>query len=795
MNKNATNQVAPAQGSGANEKTAQNSSGISRSVFAVFFLVFFSSGVSALIYEITWTRRLTLVFGNTVYSVSTVLAAFMGGLALGSLLLGRFVDKRRDPIRIYGVLEIGIGATALLIPLALSAVNPAYQFLYNKVGFSSTLMSLTRFIINAGILIVPTTFMGATLPVMSKVIVRRIEKRGIGIGSLYSMNTFGAMVGCFLSGFVLLSYLGITRSEQVAATINICIGLIAFVLHRRIGDISTSEDGNTLAESPEEPIYGKGSLRLVLFIMGVSGALALAYEVLWVRILVLLLGSSIYSFSMILVVYLFGLTAGSLLSARFVDNSKRPLQIFGWLEVFIGLSVLAGFLFFQRLPFEAYALKVEPRHYLANNFLSTFAVVFPPTLMMGAIFPFAVSVYTRSLGSLGRQTGAVYAVNTIGAVVGSFAAGFILIPILGSKNSMMLLVLLSFAAGLSLFYLAMKKEGMNKLNWLAGAVVILPLAGFSMGNDLMEELSMKFLYDVPGDVVNFNEDATATVAVVETEGNYRFLVVNGVAMTVLCTETQLMAHLPIALSSGTEDVLTICFGMGSSFVSARRAGANVDFVELCPHVVEVFEYFQADPSMLEEPGVGKIIADGRNYTLLSDKTYDTIIIDPPPPPWSAGTVNLYTTEFYELCKKRLNREGIICQWLPTILSCFTEPQFKMLLRTFQEVFPHTTVWGSPNNYGAFLIGTPEKLEIDEESFMAYFDTPAIKDDLSLYSSTPVDGKYLLSLFALDEDAARSYAGSEPVMNDDNPWIEFPLFEAGPSAKIMEVETLAAESVE
>jgi spermidine synthase len=282
--------------------------------------------------------------------------------------------------------------------------------------------------------------------------------------------------------------------------------------------------------------------------------------------------------------------------------------------------------------------------------------------------------------------------------------------------------------------------------------------------------------------------------VVETESNYRFLAVNGVAMTVLCTETQLMAYLPMGLSpSPSNDVLNICFGMGTTVVSARKAGANVDFVELCPHVVEVFEYFQADPSMLEEPGVGKIIADGRNYVLLSDKTYDTIIIDPPPPPWSAGTVNLYTREFYELCKERLKPDGIICQWLPTIFSSFTEPQFKMLLRTFQEVFPHATVWSSPNNYGMFLIGTPEKLEIDEQSFRAYFDNPAIKEDLTLYSTTPVDGEYVLSLFVLDEDGVRNYTEDELVMDDDNPWIEFPLFAVGPSADIMDVELIANES--
>ncbi|GAB4333606.1 MAG: hypothetical protein Kow0099_05450 [Candidatus Abyssubacteria bacterium] len=776
---------------GTTEKPGSLSQGFLAGDLAVFFLLFFLSGACALIYEITWTRRLTLIFGNTVYSVSTVLVAFMGGLALGSIWFGGLVDKSRNHIRIYGFLEIGIGVSALLVPLVLGALDPGYRILYREIGSSPYWMSIARFVLSTAVLIVPTTMMGATLPVLSKVIVRRIEQRGLGIGTLYSINTLGAMTGCFLAGFVLLGWLGITPSERAAAVMNICIGLIAFSLQERLGPISPFE-GAKAEPISAEPIEHRYILRLVLLVLGVSGMLALAYEVLWTRILVFLLGSSIYSFSMILVVYLFGLTAGSLLSARLVDKSKRPLLAFGWLEVLIGVTAFGGFLLFRYLPFEEYVLTAEPFEYLARNFLCTVAIVLPPTLLMGATFPVAVRVYARSLGRLGKQTGTLYAVNTIGAVVGSFAAGFVLIPLLGSKNSLMLLVLLSLAVGILLLYLSMKSEGAPNLNWLAGALVALPMAGFPVGNDLMEELSMRFLEGLPGKVVAMNEDATAAVAVVELPNKFRFLAVNGVVMTLLCTETQLMAHLPVALSSEPpRNLLTICFGMGSTFVSARRVGLDVDFVELCPYVVDVFKYFQHDESLLNQPGVGKIIADGRNYVLLTDKRYDIIVVDPPPPPWSAGTVNLYTQEFYELCKARLTKGGIMLQWLPTVRDCFTEPQFKMMLRTFLEVFPHTTVWRSPNDYGVFLVGTPERLSVDRKSFLAYFARPAVKSDLALYSTTPITGRDVLSYLALDEEHAWNYAGDAPVMNDDNPWIEFPLFKAGPTVTIMKPDLLAS----
>jgi spermidine synthase len=196
-------------------------------------------------------------------------------------------------------------------------------------------------------------------------------------------------------------------------------------------------------------------------------------------------------------------------------------------------------------------------------------------------------------------------------------------------------------------------------------------------------------------------------------------------------------------------------------------------VELCPYVVKAFRYYHDDTSILTEPGVGEIIADGRNYLLLSDKTYDVITIDPPPPPYSAGTVNLYTKEFYQLCKQRLKPGGVISQWIPMYSS--TEDQYKMLLRTFMEVFPHVSVWRPLNSMGTYLIGTPERLRVDRNKLNAYFSTPAVRDDLSLYGDEIIDGTRMLSLLLLEENAARYYAQGAPVMTDDLPLIEFPLF--------------------
>jgi spermidine synthase len=379
----------------------------------------------------------------------------------------------------------------------------------------------------------------------------------------------------------------------------------------------------------------------------------------------------------------------------------------------------------------------------------------------------------------------VYAVNTVGAIFGSFLAGFVLIPLIGSKNSMLALILLSICCGIFLLFLSVRHEGASAANYATAGILILPLAGIPFGNDLMKTLSVRLMEGRTGrawDVIAFHEDATAAVAVAEDEEGTRLLTVNGISMTYKHVDTQLMAHLPLALQQDPQKALIVCFGMGTTFVSARRAGMEVDFVELCPDVVKAFSYYQDDPSMLTEPGANAIIADGRNYLLLSDKKYDLITIDPPPPPYSAGTVNLYTKQFYELCKERLTPEGVVCQWIPMYAS--TEAQYKMLVRTFLEVFPHASVWGSVNRLGAYLIGSPEKLDIDRKSFVAYFERPEIKRDLSVYVEESLEGRELLSLLILNEDMARYYVQDAPVLTDDMPLIEFPLFHVRSDEEIM-----------
>ncbi|RJP23231.1 MAG: spermidine synthase [Candidatus Abyssobacteria bacterium SURF_5] len=758
---------------------------------SIYYVLFFLSGMSALIYEIVWTRRLTLIFGITVYSISTVLVAFMGGLALGSILVGSRIDKRRDPLRVYAFFEIGIGICALLLPFALSALNPAYRFLYQTMEASPYLMSLAKFLMSAGVLIVPTTMMGATLPVLSKFIVKQMDRSGAAVGSLYAVNTLGALSGCFLAGFVLLGWIGVSRSEWLAVSINILIGIAALIIYYMIGPNLPADDPEELpAREAEDSTYHPANLRLILLIFGLSGMAALAYEVLWSRILVFLLGSSIYSFSMILTVYLLGITGGSFLFSRHVDGIKKPLTVFGWLEILIGLTVLAGLVLFQRLPFSPYSLKSNPVAFIAINFFSTAIVVLPPTLLMGAVFPLVVKIYARRLGTLGRQTGTVYAVNTVGAIIGSFIAGFILIPLFGSKNSMLALILLSICCGLGLLFLAVRERESGALNYAAAVLVVLPMAGFPIGNDLMETLSVRLMQQRTNrdwKVIAFNEDATAAVAVAEDEEGTRLLTVNGISMTYRHAETQLMAHLPLAMMQNPKKVLIICFGMGTTFVSARHAGMDVDFVELCPDVVDSFQYYQEDPSMLTEPGARGIIADGRNYLLLSDKKYDLITIDPPPPPYSAGTVNLYTKEFYELCKRRLSPGGIVCQWIPIPAS--TEAQYKMLVRTFMEVFPHTSVWGSVNRLGTYLLATPERLDIDRGAFAAYFLRPEVRDDLSLYMKEAPGAKDMFSLLLLDEDSAKYYVQGAPVLTDDLPLIEFPLFHVKPYDEIMSMSLI------
>ena len=408
---------------------------VSMFLIAVLFVI---SGAAALIYEVVWTRQLTTFFGSTLYGVATVLAAFMGGLALGSLLLGTRADRFSRPLAVFGVFEILTGLAALAFPFALRAVQPIVGVFYVTGGEATFfLFSLVRFVIVFALLMVPTTLMGATLPLLSRAVTEQLEKAGGRIGWLYAVNTTGAVLGVFLAGFLLLEMLGVWRTTLVAAAGDITVGIVSIVLARMLPAVEPSRPA-AVAPIPTPDVGGISPrvVKIVLATYAVSGFIALAYQVAWTRGLIFSfdrLKATTYSFSGMLVVFLLGLAIGSWIMQAVVDRQKNLLRLYGLIQAGIGLGGGLSFFMIVRdwptLPEEYADGTLIYWNAVANVMGLTALGIALPTLLMGMAFPVVARIVVRSMDRVGGDVARVYALNTIGAIFGSFLGGFFLLQI------------------------------------------------------------------------------------------------------------------------------------------------------------------------------------------------------------------------------------------------------------------------------------------------------------------------------------------------------------------------------
>ncbi len=400
-----------------------------RKIKIIICALFFASGFAGLVYEVIWVRMLHLILGSTTYAVTLVLTAFMTGLALGSYLAGRYIDTSDKALKIYALLEAGVGLFALLSPALLGLINPLYIQLHAGLHDSPHLLYLIRFLLAFVVLVIPTTLMGATLPVLSKFIVRKRASLGTDLGCLYGYNTIGATLGCFGTGFIFIQSVGIGWTITAAAVLNILVALSAMQLGRTMTkplpplEPTVQSEETQPARKPKkhttatvEKGYSDGLLRLALIMFGLSGFISLGYEVLWARAISFFAGNTSYAFSTMLTTFLLGIGLGSLLATKFSDKLKRPLLAFGLAEIMIGFCAIATIPMFARF---FYLLKPEiygenPATPVWMKFSFSFLAMFLPTLLMGAVFPLVGRIYTRSLKKVGRSIGNLYSMNTVG---------------------------------------------------------------------------------------------------------------------------------------------------------------------------------------------------------------------------------------------------------------------------------------------------------------------------------------------------------------------------------------------
>lgn len=736
-------------------------------------LLFFASGACGLVYQIVWVRMLLPVFGAGVHAVSTVLTAFMAGLALGAWLFGRLADRKGGGLRLYGLLEVGIAASAALLPFAVAELDEVYTALYRAFADSPSAFAAARFALSAALLLVPTTLMGGTLPALVRYVSRSGIRVGRGAGLLYGLNTLGAVVGCALAAFLLIERLGIQGTTWVVASANLLLGVAAFVIARHAAAPAAEA-------APAEPIPPAGRVaattpalrRVVLWGYALSGFAALGYEVVWARVLsVVLRLTTTQSLSVILVVFLGGLGLGSAAGARRADRTLRPLAAFVRLEVLIGLAGLLSIFAVAVVPHVESALRHLPGwggH--ATRLLAAATVVMGlPTFLMGWLFPVAARLRSAGIDEVARGVGGLYAANTAGAIAGAFAAGFLLLPALGSQRTIVVLALLNLAVAAAVA--ALDPLASLRARRAAPIVVLPALAALLLPASFLVERSWTGGSDA---LLYHAEGAAGTVSVREYPSGLRVLRVNGAGEVPTDWASirvfRLLGTLPLVLHPDPDDVLVIAFGGGITLASVEdQAPARIVVAEIVPGVVGAAGHFAAwndgIGARVPSDAIRLVFDDGRNHVLRTADRYDVILSDSTHPA-TADSWILYTAEFYRSCRSRLRDDGVFAQWLP--LHGLTPRDYTMILRTFGSVFPHATLWHT-RGYSV-LLATPHPLRVDAGRLAARLAGPAVRDALVEVDLDTTEA--LLAALALDEDAFDRVAGDGPLNTDDRPFVGF-----------------------
>lgn len=769
--------------------------------------LFLLSGAAALIYQVVWVRSLALVFGGTHLAVTTVLAVFMAGLALGSWLIGKRVDTQRRPLRVYGVLEIGIALSALLAVRLISGFPSLYAALAPGRDTDPLLLTLLRVLLSAAALIVPTTLMGGTLPVLAAFAARSASSLGARLSLLYGVNTLGAAAGAAVAGFYLLPFHGVTVALAAAVAVNVAAGAGALLLALRVPDaaLSAPEPDPAPRDGREVPDGKRNAAAMFVLIgAGVSGFCALSYEVLWTRVLTMIIGTSVYGFTIMLIAFLTGIAGGSqlytMLAARLAASRtglRLMIGLFGVVQVLIGVSAFFVSLHIRDLPLHALVLRgwiaslgmdsFQARQW-ANLFIA-FSVMLVPALCMGFAFPLAGDIIARARNEVGRAVGAVLSVNTIGAILGAAASGFLLIYLFGVERSLQMIMAINAAWGLLVVARLHRSPAPAAAVGAVSLAVLLFLA-FDSGSLRIWDAKFFAVFrnnqpeafdtrDKIRDAVEntrvlfSDEGVNATISVIKVRGGGdQALLVNGKVVasnTPQDRQCQLtLGHLPLLLHRDPKKVLVVGLGTGMTLgaVSVHQRVEELTLVEMEPHVLPAARTFGAyNHQVLDDPKLRIVINDGRNHLLTTTDRYDVITADPIHP-WTQGSGYLYTSEYFKLAAERLRPGGIMCQWLP-IYEMQVE-DLRSVAATFASRFRYTLAWLT--HYDAELIGSNEPILLDEQVLARRIAEPAVAADLAqVMMGTPRD---LLSFFLMGTAGLERFAAGGTVNTDDNLKLEF-----------------------
>lgn len=760
-------------------------------------LCFIFSGATGLIYEVLWARMLGLVFGATTLAVSTVLAAFMGGLALGSALAGKFASRIRRPLSAYGWLEIGIALYAVLVPFLFRWVDHLYVLIWQGFHPGFFVFSVWRFVLSCLLLLVPTTLMGATLPVLSAALLNNPLHSSSSVTRLYACNLVGAILGTMVAGFVLLPFVGVRTTILIAAAINTVVGVVAIVADRRTAPTEVRRELNeVVAVSSETSAPGK---KFWLWCAVASGFVTISTQVAWTRILTMIIGSSTYAFTIVVSLFLIGLAAGAWWIGRTKESQNLRSTVL-IVEVLTAASLFFSLFIVNLIPgfLVSTGMRMQISSWAGLLFLQVVCaalLILVPALLMGMVMPLVLfwggSQKEKAVALVGQS----YAVNTIGAITGAFVTGFILIPRTSTKFTLIVASAIclivagcayeplasvgdvalrrAIAVGLSVamvFVLLVMAPPMNLADLSIGAYdsLIRVLAKSREGTSLESE-------DASADdhrLLMYDEGPTSTVSVRRDRGTIS-MAINGrtnASDSKFDMPTQVMlSQIPMLVAPRINNGLIIGFATGVSVGSMLQSPiGSVTCVELESSTLEGSRFFEHVNNLpLNDPRTSVIIDDARTFLRVTPNRYD-VIVSEPSHPWVPGVANLFTQEFFELGRERLSEQGVFVQWLQ-IYQLSTD-SLRSALATYHKVFPHVLVFqvgGGSAGKDLILLGSNQPLNLDQ--IRGRIADPRIAKEISrvdLHSEADVR-----SWFVCDESRLGPAVAGAKINTDDNMYIE------------------------
>lgn len=693
-----------------------------RRTYVILCACMFVSGIAGLVYQLVWSRYLALFVGSSGRAQIIVLATFMGGLGAGAYLFGRRADGARSPLRLYALLEVGIGLLGVAYPFFFEPVRDLFLALVRAMGFGAFAMAVAAAITCAITILIPTTLMGGTLPVLGRYLISSPALVGKRIAVLYYVNSLGAVVGTVITGYFLLRTIGLQGAITLAAVLNFVAAAGALMVRAMDGETAFSPAVSDEATAPSASV-SDATVTITMVAITLSGAAAFFLEIAWVRMMTLVLGSASNSFALMLAAFISGISIGSFILS-FKKSDRGYFAILGWSLVAVGLTTLLTLFGYERLPVLLNQWLTSFERTEANygwfqlvSFFLCFSVMVVPTIFMGLTLPAASRVASQAIGSVGRKVGGVFAVNTIGSLAGAVIGGFVLLPMIGIRHLIEVAVAMDVILGLMVLLSDVEMRARFVSSWKGALLATVAITGIYLVGVPQWDLRMftagtyrtsarienlEELRDLSSqrNMIYYRDGKDATITVLEdvnqlgTEAKKKVLLINGKpdASTSIDMYTQMMlAHFSMMMHPDPQSVLVVGFGSGVTIGTASLYHPKLaECVELIPEVIEAGENFSAyNHNVLKNPAVNIIIQDAKTHMQVSPHQYD-VIISEPTNPWISGVAGLFSKEFMTTAREKLKPGGFYIQWFHSY-EIKDESLFS-ILNTFNEVFPYSILY-------------------------------------------------------------------------------------------------------